>query len=119
MCPSLRLGMTLLAFFGSSSRLTSFKEELKDVDDQHRQGGQRDWQQVRCCSFMTLGPGVDSVEQHKKEGMAASVCCQQLSASCSCQDRRHGLSLGALSSKDLQAVACCMHCCRQLRACVT
>ena len=49
MCPSLRLGMTLLAFFGSSSRLTSFKEELKDVDDQHRQGGQRDWQQVRTC----------------------------------------------------------------------
>ena len=51
MCPSLRLGMTLLAFFGYSSRLTSFKEELKDVDDQHRQGGQRDWRQVRgCCS---------------------------------------------------------------------
>ncbi len=49
MCPSLRLGMTLLAFFGSSSRLTSFKEELKDFDDQHRQGGQRDWQQVRSC----------------------------------------------------------------------
>ena len=49
MCPSLRLGMTLLAFFGSSSRLTSFKEELKDVDDQHRQGGQRDWQQVHSC----------------------------------------------------------------------
>eukprot|EP00891_Asterochloris_glomerata_P005360 jgi/Astpho2/5360/Aster-05905 len=46
MCPSLRLGMTLLAFFGSSSRLTSFKEELKDFDDQHRQGGQRDWQQL-------------------------------------------------------------------------
>lgn len=44
---SWRMGITLLAFFGASSRLTQFREELKDVDESHRTGGQRDWQQVR------------------------------------------------------------------------
>lgn len=44
---SWRMGVTLLAFFGASSRLTQFREELKDVDESHRSGGQRDWQQVR------------------------------------------------------------------------
>lgn len=43
---SWRMGITLLAFFGASSRLTQFREELKDVDESHRSGGQRDWQQV-------------------------------------------------------------------------
>lgn len=43
---SWRMGITLLAFFGASSRLTQFREELKDVDESHRTGGQRDWQQV-------------------------------------------------------------------------
>ena len=43
---SWRMGITLLAFFGASSRLTHFREELKDVDESHRSGGQRDWQQV-------------------------------------------------------------------------
>ena len=46
---SWRMGITLLAFFGASSRLTQFREELKDVDESHRTGGQRDWQQV-CLS---------------------------------------------------------------------
>lgn len=44
---SWRMGITLLAFFGASSRLTQFREELKDVDESHRTGGQRNWQQVR------------------------------------------------------------------------
>lgn len=47
---SWRMGITLLAFFGASSRLTQFREELKDVDESHRTGGQRNWQQVhRVC----------------------------------------------------------------------
>lgn len=46
---SWRMGISLLAFFGASSRLTQFREELKDVDESHRTGGQRDWQQV-CIS---------------------------------------------------------------------
>ena len=43
---SLRAGATLLAFYMSSSRLTTLKEELKDVDEEFRKGGQRDWVQV-------------------------------------------------------------------------
>lgn len=49
---SWRMGITLLAFFGASSRITQFREELKNVDESHRTGGQRDWQQVcqpACC----------------------------------------------------------------------
>lgn len=44
---SLRLGVTLLAFYFSSSKLTQYKEELKStLDDQAKKGGQRDWVQV-------------------------------------------------------------------------
>ena len=46
MACSWRMGITLLAFFGASSRLTQFREELKVMDESHRTGGQRDWQQV-------------------------------------------------------------------------
>lgn len=49
---SWRMGITLLAFFGASSRLTQFREELKDVDESHRSGGQRDWQQVSCNALV-------------------------------------------------------------------
>lgn len=49
---SWRMGITLLAFFGASSRLTQFREELKDVDESHRSGGQRDWQQVFCNALV-------------------------------------------------------------------
>lgn len=44
--PSLRAGITLLAFYLSSSKLTTLKEELKEVDDDHKKGGQRNWVQV-------------------------------------------------------------------------
>ena len=52
---SLRAGATLLAFYMSSSKLTTLKEELKEVDDEFKKGGQRDWVQVlprrlaACC----------------------------------------------------------------------
>lgn len=49
---SWRMGITLLAFFGASSRLTQFREELKDVDESHRTGGQRDLQQVFCNALV-------------------------------------------------------------------
>lgn len=49
---SWRMGITLLAFFGASSRLTQFREELKDVDESHRTGGQRNWQQVFCNALL-------------------------------------------------------------------
>jgi uncharacterized membrane protein len=43
----LRFGATLLAFFFSSSKLTQFKEELKEgLDEDAKKGGQRDWKQV-------------------------------------------------------------------------
>ena len=51
---SWRMGITLLAFFGASCRLTQFREELKDVDESHRTGGQRDWQQVRHWPAQSL-----------------------------------------------------------------
>ena len=43
---SLRAGAILLAFYASSSKLTTLKEELKEVDDEFKKGGQRDWVQV-------------------------------------------------------------------------
>lgn len=43
---SLRAGAILLAFYMSSSKLTTLKEELKEVDDEFKKGGQRDWVQV-------------------------------------------------------------------------
>ncbi|KAI8472982.1 MAG: integral membrane protein DUF92-domain-containing protein [Monoraphidium minutum] len=48
---SLRLGATLLAFFFASSKLTHFKEELKEgIEEGAKRGGQRDWKQVLCNS---------------------------------------------------------------------
>jgi uncharacterized protein (TIGR00297 family) len=48
---SLRLGATLLAFFFASSKLTQFKEDLKDgIEEGAKRGGQRDWKQVLCNS---------------------------------------------------------------------
>jgi uncharacterized membrane protein len=45
---SLRLGSTLLAFFFASSKLTHFKEELKEnIEEGAKRGGQRDWKQAR------------------------------------------------------------------------
>lgn len=45
---SLRFAATLLAFFFSSSKLTKYKEEMKEaLDDSSKKGGQRDWVQVR------------------------------------------------------------------------
>lgn len=44
---SLRFGATLVAFFLSSSKLTSYKEELKEgLDESSKKGGQRTWVQV-------------------------------------------------------------------------
>ena len=45
---SLRAGATLLAFYASSSKLTNLKEELKEVDEDFKKGGQRNWVQVRA-----------------------------------------------------------------------
>lgn len=36
---SLRAGATLLAFYMSSSKLTTLKEELKEVDEEFKKGG--------------------------------------------------------------------------------
>ena len=43
---SLRAGITLISFYLSSSKLTRLKEELKEVDDEFKKGGQRNWVQV-------------------------------------------------------------------------
>lgn len=44
---SLRCGVTLLAFFFSSSKLTRWKEGVKArIEVDHKRGGQRDWRQV-------------------------------------------------------------------------
>lgn len=45
---SLRCGAVLIAFFLSSSKLTQFKEELKEgLEENAKKGGQRDWKQAR------------------------------------------------------------------------
>lgn len=44
--PSFRAGLTLLTFFFTSSKLTQLGEELKEVDEEHKKGGQRDWRQA-------------------------------------------------------------------------
>ena len=46
MAASLRAGVTLLAFYFSSSKLTTLMENLKDVDEGFKKGGQRNWIQV-------------------------------------------------------------------------
>ncbi|KXZ46526.1 hypothetical protein GPECTOR_43g963 [Gonium pectorale] len=46
---SLRFGATLIAFFFSSSKLTAYKEELKEgLEENSKKGGQRTWIQVLC-----------------------------------------------------------------------
>lgn len=49
---SLRFGATLIAFFLSSSKLTQLQEEVKAVEEDAKQGGQRDWKQVFCNGFV-------------------------------------------------------------------
>lgn len=47
---SLRFGAMLVAFFISSSKLTAYKEELKEgLEEGARKGGQRDWKQARAA----------------------------------------------------------------------
>ncbi|GFR42542.1 hypothetical protein Agub_g3449 [Astrephomene gubernaculifera] len=76
---SLRFGATLLAFFLSSSKLTSYKEEMKEgLEESARKGGMRDWVQVLCnglvptvlavvygilagCVDLPLGPPISSI----------------------------------------------------------
>ncbi|KDD72802.1 hypothetical protein H632_c2880p0, partial [Helicosporidium sp. ATCC 50920] len=48
MASSLQAGLGLLAFFLTSSALTTYGEERKRVEDDHKEGGQRDWVQVAC-----------------------------------------------------------------------
>ena len=52
---SLRFGATLLAFFFSSSKLTQYKEEVRqNMVDNYKRGGQRDWVQVFCNGFIPM-----------------------------------------------------------------
>lgn len=44
--------MTLLAFYLSSSKLTTLKETLKEVDDDFKKGGQRNWVQVTLYELL-------------------------------------------------------------------
>lgn len=60
---SLRAGATLLAFYMSSSKLTTLKEELKEVDEEFKKGGQRDWVQVWITmQLKAITRGAPSVE---------------------------------------------------------
>ena len=43
---SFRAGLVLLAFFFASSALTKLGDENKDVEEDHKKGGQRNWVQV-------------------------------------------------------------------------
>ncbi|KAL3691443.1 hypothetical protein R1sor_005094 [Riccia sorocarpa] len=48
-----RFGAIILAFFFSSSKLTKYKqEEKKNVEEDHKEGGQRDWSQVLANSVV-------------------------------------------------------------------
>ncbi|KAL4428825.1 hypothetical protein ABPG77_005263 [Micractinium sp. CCAP 211/92] len=49
---SFRSGLLLLTFFFTSSKITQLGEELKDVDEDHKKGGQRDWRQVFCNALV-------------------------------------------------------------------
>ncbi len=52
---SLRIGLALLAFYYTSSKLTAYKEEVKDVAEEFKKGGQRDWRQVLLsCSELCM-----------------------------------------------------------------
>lgn len=48
---SLRCGATLLSFFLASSALTRYAEDRKDLDEEFKPGGQRDWKQVHCMWY--------------------------------------------------------------------
>lgn len=43
---SFRAGLVLLGFFFASSALTKFGDENKDIEEDHKRGGQRNWIQV-------------------------------------------------------------------------
>ncbi|KAJ7515014.1 hypothetical protein O6H91_23G068500 [Diphasiastrum complanatum] len=48
-----RLGALILAFYYSSSKLTKYKaEEKRNVDEESKEGGQRDWSQVLANSLV-------------------------------------------------------------------
>lgn len=49
---SFRNTFIVLAFFFSSSKLTQLGDEDKAVDEAHKSGGQRDWQQVACNALV-------------------------------------------------------------------
>ena len=50
---SFRFGMTLIVFYQSSSWLTKYKEgEKKKLEQGHKEGGQRDYNQVFSCSLL-------------------------------------------------------------------
>ncbi|KAI7839591.1 hypothetical protein COHA_006658 [Chlorella ohadii] len=53
---SCRGGLLLLAFFFASSKITQFGEDQKDVDEDHKKGGQRDWRQARPVFCNALVP---------------------------------------------------------------
>ncbi|KAK9829199.1 hypothetical protein WJX72_004446 [[Myrmecia] bisecta] len=55
LAPSFRCGVTLLAFYASSSKITAFREEAKAVDEAFKEGGQRDWKQVCCNALIPAG----------------------------------------------------------------
>lgn len=55
---SLRCGATLLSFFLASSALTRYAEDRKDLDEEFKPGGQRDWMQVFCNALIPSGIAV-------------------------------------------------------------